>query len=192
MPQRLTADDARGLTCRRKIAPLRSEGLYTPPGLRGSIIDPFAGGGVNWGGGAFDPDAGLYIVNAMNVAHMVRLIPRADFAAARAAEPKAAIGRGLGTPYVAERTVLLSPLGIPCNAPPWATLAAVDLSAGTRRWQVPLGSMAMGIIRGLPNLGGPASYSSPWRQTTSCAPSMPRPARSCGRRPCRRAARRPR
>jgi quinoprotein glucose dehydrogenase len=78
VPQRLTADDAWGLTfvdrllCRRKIAPLRSEGLYTPPSLRGSIIYPFAGGGVNWGGGAFDPDAGLYIVNSMSVAHVVR------------------------------------------------------------------------------------------------------------------------
>jgi quinoprotein glucose dehydrogenase len=161
VPQGLTADDAWGLTfvdrllCRRKIAPLRSEGLYTPPSLRGSIIYPFAGGGMNWGGGAFDPDSGLYIVNSMNVAHLVRLIPRPDVAAARAAEPKAEIGRGLGTPYAAERTVLLSPLGIPCNAPPWGTLAAVDLSAGAIRWQVPLGSMAMDLIRGLPNLGGP-------------------------------------
>jgi len=161
VPQRLTADHAWGLTfvdrllCQRKMARLRSEGLYTPPSLRGSILYPFAGGGVNWGGGAFDPNAGLYIVNSMNVAHVVRLIPRADVAAARAAEPKTEIGRGLGTPYAAERTVLLSPLGIPCNAPPWGTLAAVDLSAGTIRWQVPLGSMAMGLIRGLPNLGGP-------------------------------------
>ena len=104
VPQRLTADDAWGLTfidrllCRRKIAALRSEGLYTPPSLSGSIMYPFSGGGVNWGGGAFDPDAGLYIVNSMNVAHVVRLIPRADYLAARTAEPKAEIGRGLGTP----------------------------------------------------------------------------------------------
>jgi len=161
VPQRLTADDAWGLTfidrllCRRKIAALRSEGLYTPPSLRGSIMYPFSGGGVNWGGGAFDPGAGLYIVNSMNLAHVVRLIPRADYPAARAAEPKAEIGRGFGTPYAAERTVLLSPLGIPCNAPPWGTLAAIDLSAGAIRWQAPLGSMALGLIRGLPNLGGP-------------------------------------
>ena len=161
VPQRLTPDDAWGLTfidrllCRRKIAALRSEGLYTPPSLRGSIMYPFSGGGVNWGGGAFDPDAGLYIVNSMNLAHVVRLIPRAGYSAAHAAEPKAEIGRGFGTPYAAERTVLLSPLGIPCNAPPWGTLAAIDLSAGAIRWQVPLGSMAFGLIRGLPNLGGP-------------------------------------
>lgn len=161
VPQELRPDDAWGLTfidrlmCRRRIAPLRSEGLYTPPSLGGTVIYPFNGGGVNWGGGAFDPDAGLFIINAMNLAHVVQLIPRANYAEARAAEPKAEIGRGLGTPYAVKRTVLLSPLGIPCNKPPWGTLAAVDLSAGTIRWQVPLGSMAMGLIRGLPNLGGP-------------------------------------
>jgi glucose dehydrogenase len=33
----------------------------------------------------------------------------------------------------------LSPLGLPCNPPPWGTLAAVDMNAGTIKWQVPLG-----------------------------------------------------
>jgi quinoprotein glucose dehydrogenase len=87
--------------------------------------------------------------NTMSLAHVVRLIPRTDYAAAHAAAPKAEIGLGLGTPYAAERTLLLG------NAPPWGTLTAVDLSSGTIRWQIPLGSMAMGFIRGLPNLGGP-------------------------------------
>jgi hypothetical protein len=87
---------------------------------------------VNWGGGAFGPKDGLYIVNAMNLTHVVRLIPRADYAAA----PRAEIGLGLGTPYAAERTLLTSIFGIPCNAPPWGTLAAVDLLAGTIRWRV--------------------------------------------------------
>jgi quinoprotein glucose dehydrogenase len=45
--------------------------------------------------------------------------------------------------------------GVPCNPPPWGTLAAVDLAAGTIRWRVPLGSMAFGLVRGLPNVGGP-------------------------------------
>ena len=161
VPQRLDPGDARGLTlidrllCRRQIARLRSEGLYTPPSLRGTIILPFTGGGVNWGGGAFDPQSGLFVVNTMSLAHVVRLIPRPDYAAARKAAPGAEIGRGLGTPYAAERTLLTSSLGVPCNPPPWGTLAAIDLADGSIRWQVPLGAMALRLIRGLPNLGGP-------------------------------------
>ena len=162
VPQSLKPEDAWGLVyldrivCRDRIAALRSEGLYTPPSLRGTLLFPFTGGGVNWGGGAFDPGRGLYIVNTSRIAHAVKLIPRADYAAAHAADPKVEIGRGLGTPYAARREVLLSPLGLPCNPPPWGTLAAVDMNAGSIKWQVPLGlSPYGGFIKGVPSLGGP-------------------------------------
>jgi glucose dehydrogenase len=60
------------------------------------------------------------------------------------------------TPYAARREVLLSPLGLPCNPPPGGTLAAVDMNAGTIKWQVPLGlSPYGGFIKGVPSLGGP-------------------------------------
>jgi quinoprotein glucose dehydrogenase len=162
LPPRLSADDAWGLlyfdklACRRKMAELRSEGLYTPPSLKGMLEFPSTAGGINWGGGAFDPAHGLYIVNTNRLAHVIRLIPRADYAAARAAEPKVEIGRALGTPYAALREVLLSPLGLPCNPPPWGTLVAIDMNAGTIKWQVPLGlSPYGGFIHGVPSLGGP-------------------------------------
>jgi len=59
------------------------------------------------------------------------------------------------------RQVLRSPSGAPCNPPPWGTLVAVDLAAGTLRWTVPLGTtedvlpQASVMVRGTPNLGGP-------------------------------------
>ncbi|HZB90667.1 MAG TPA: pyrroloquinoline quinone-dependent dehydrogenase, partial [Stellaceae bacterium] len=161
VPQRLTPDDAWGLLyfdkliCRRKLEALDTRGLYTPPGLKGTVIFPFTGGGGNWGGGAVDPARQLFIVNTMRLAHMVRLIPRAEVAAARQAAPGVEIGAALGTPYGAERDLLTSPLGLPCNAPPWGVLSAVDLDAGTIKWQVPLGEKAFGLIRGLPGVGGP-------------------------------------
>jgi quinoprotein glucose dehydrogenase len=161
VPQRLTPDDAWGLfyfdklACRHQLEALDTSGLYTPPSRDGTVVFPFTGGGANWGGGAVDPARGLFVINTMRLAHEVRLIPRPQEAAARAAEPGVEIGHALGTPYAAERKLLTSPLGIPCNAPPWSTLSAVDLDQGTIKWQVPLGSMALGLIRGLPALGGP-------------------------------------
>lgn len=154
VPQRLTAADAWGLfyvdklICRRRLEALDTRGLYAPPSLEGTVVFPFTGGGV-------DPGRGLFIVNTMRIAHVIRLIPRADEAAARAANPKLEIGAALGTPYAAERALLVSPLGIPCNPPPWGVLSAVDLAAGAIKWQVPLGEKAFGLIRGLPGIGGP-------------------------------------
>jgi quinoprotein glucose dehydrogenase len=56
---------------------------------------------------------------------------------------------------------MLSAIGIPCNSPPWGTLAAVDLATGEIRWQVRLGTvrdispLPIPWKLGTPNLGGP-------------------------------------
>jgi quinoprotein glucose dehydrogenase len=146
-PSRLTADDAWGISpeereaCRARIARLRSEGIFTPPSLEGTVVFPGFGGGVNWGGVSHDPVRGLAIVPTNRLAFEVRLIPRDQLRAARAA----GAGRGeyaeqTGTPYGMFREALLSPRGLPCNPPPWGALAAVDLGTGEVRWEVPLGA----------------------------------------------------
>ena len=145
-PARLTPGDAWGLNptereaCRARIAGLRSEGLFTPPSLEGTLVFPGFVGGVNWGGVAHDPTRGLVIVPTNRLPFVVRLIPRERFVAERAAGG----GRGefapqRGTPYGMFREALLSPQGLPCNPPPWGALAAVDLGTGDVRWEVPLG-----------------------------------------------------
>ena len=66
-----------------------------------------------------------------------------------------------GTPYTLAVGPLLSPLGIPCTAPPWGKLVALDLAQGRVAWEAPLGSVhEMGplplpwhINWGTPNLG---------------------------------------
>jgi quinoprotein glucose dehydrogenase len=148
-PSRLTADDAWGMTseereaCRAKIAPLRSEGLFTPPSIEGTVVFPGFGGGLHWGSLSHDPTRHLLIVNTNRLAFAVTLVPRARYEqeqAAAAAHPGREISPQRGTPYGMHREPLLSPRGVPCNPPPWGTLAAVDLGTGDLRWEVPLGT----------------------------------------------------
>jgi quinoprotein glucose dehydrogenase len=62
LQQQISADDVFGLipfwergACRAQVASARNEGLYTPPSTQGTVVFPMTGGGVNWGGAAFDP-----------------------------------------------------------------------------------------------------------------------------------------
>ncbi|HUK63413.1 MAG TPA: PQQ-binding-like beta-propeller repeat protein, partial [Dongiaceae bacterium] len=65
-----------------------------------------------------------------------------------------------GTPYAVARMPLLSPLGSPCNPPPWGTFTAVDLVSGQVLWRSRLGTtrdqapFPIWLPLGAPNLGG--------------------------------------
>src|SRR4029453_1107651 len=100
------------------------------------------GGGMHWGGVSHDPARHLVIVNTNRLAFALTLVPRARYEAERAAaagNPWREISPQRGTPYGMHRQPILPPLGVPCNPPPWGTLAAVDLVTGDVRWEVPLG-----------------------------------------------------
>lgn len=66
-----------------------------------------------------------------------------------------------GAPYGVRREVLVSPIGMPCNAPPWGTIAAVDVESGKLAWEMTLGNtrklapFGMVLPYGTPNFGGP-------------------------------------
>ena len=170
-PQRaVLAEDAWGLTvwdryeCRKLIAALRNEGIFTPPDTRGTLLTPGYIGGVNWGGTAFDQDHGR-IIAAVNLLPMVvTLLTPAEYERqVRSADyPHSQFGRQAGTPYAMRREPLLSPWGLPCTAPPWGTLVSVDLRHNRIAWQSPLGSTE-GFTPwflparefGMPNMGGP-------------------------------------
>jgi len=165
----MTSDDAWGLTpidrgeCRELIDSLRSEGIYTPPSLQGTIMIPGNGGGSNWGGIGWDAQGQVAIANTMHFPFVVALIPRDDFDSVRESGlyPEAEFSPQLGTPYGMRRKPLVSSWDMPCVKPPWGTLAAVDMGAGQILWQVPLGTtrdlsgLPFGLNYGTPGLGGP-------------------------------------
>jgi len=170
----LMPGDAWGLTpwdrgdCARQLAALNNLGLFTPTGERLTLMFPGSLGGPNWGGGALLGDSGMLLVNVNNVAFTGRLIPTTGgLAPGEQKQDHPAAGHRMqvtmaGTPYTIEIGSLQSPLGIPCNPPPWGKLVAVDLLAGTIAWETALGSVhEMGPVTapfhiewGTPNLGG--------------------------------------
>lgn len=165
----VTPQDAWGLTfydrgkCRDLIEQYRSEGIFTPPSLKGTILAPSYVGGVNWGSLAFDSERQLVIAAVNNVPMVVTLIPREQLQPMRdsGAWLDSEFANQNGTPYAMRRELLASPLGLPCTAPPWGTLAAVDLKRNAIRWQVMLGStrdmtpwFVPGRTIGMPNMGG--------------------------------------
>ena len=155
--------------CRKKIATLRSEGIFTPPSLEGTIMFPGYAGGINWGGLAFDPKRQTAVVFSMDLPMEVALIPRDDLRSVYESGnfEGQEFARQTGTPYGMRRDALLSPLDVPCIAPPWGTVSAVDMRTGKIDWQIPLGTIqdvAPAIVPnfeyGVPGIGGPMITSS--------------------------------
>ena len=167
-PAALGADEAFGFTpwdrarCREALRELRSDGIFTPPSAEGSVQYPGMAGGMNWGGVAIDPERGLLVANTQRIATRIRLLTREEVRAKYGDRtPDYGVEPQEGTPYALERAPILSPLGAPCNPPPWGTLAAVELATGALRWEVPLGTTRdlapwpLWLATGTPNLGGP-------------------------------------
>jgi quinoprotein glucose dehydrogenase len=149
----LQKPEAWGLTpdakaaAQRRIAALRYEGPFTPPSLKGTLVAPGNVGGINWSGMCYDPESGLLITNVNRLAAAITLIPRAQLAQSVKNDQelmRAETGMQSGTPYVMKRSYLFAKTetGLTMQtAPPWGTLAAINLKKGTLEWEVPLGFM---------------------------------------------------
>jgi quinoprotein glucose dehydrogenase len=160
----VTPDDAWGIgwfdtrACRKRIEGYRSEGIFQPPALQDSIMQPGNAGGSNWGGIAFDPKRQLAVANTMTLPFVVALIARAELHAQRESGKYEdfEFARQAGTPYGMRRAAFKSGLGIPCVKPPWGVLTAVDMEHGTIKWQIPLGDTpVIHMNLGMPGIGGP-------------------------------------
>jgi quinate dehydrogenase (quinone) len=169
------------LWCRIKFRQLRYEGPYTPPTTRPGLMDMGYFGGMNWGGVSIDESRGYLIVNDIRIPIETVLVPRAEAdrrleqvkregeaGIAQAGDYKFVDRSGMrGTPYGVDVSMFMSPVGLPCPAPPWGTLTAIDLATRRMMWQIPMGTARDARVRGiktglpvpigLPTVGGPLS-----------------------------------
>lgn len=127
--------------CRRRLGRLDYHGLFTPPSARGALHVPGYAGGVNWGGISADPNRRILVVNAMNMAAEVRVLPEADFRAAAADGGDFQSTMMRGTPYGMQRRILSGFLQVPCTPPPWGEITAIDLATGGTLWRRPHGQI---------------------------------------------------
>jgi quinate dehydrogenase (quinone) len=173
------------LVCRIQFKSMRYDGLYTVPGTDLSLSFPGSLGGMNWGGLSVDPNANYIFVNDMRLGLWVQMFPQEvavnvegpdaspepeqrEGTAVNAGGETPNTGMGSvplgGTPYSVNKNRFLSPLGIPCQKPPFGTLTAIDLNTRKIAWQVPVGTvqdtgpfgvkMLAPIPVGMPTLGG--------------------------------------
>jgi quinoprotein glucose dehydrogenase len=151
--------------CRIRFRSLDYAGNFTPPSERGMLQWPGTFGVLNWGSVSIDPARQMMIVNSAAIPQEVRLF-RHGANTERPALAKDSHAAGylpqVGTNYGVSLLPMLSPLGIPCQAPPWGRIAAVDLTTGKVAWSRTFGTTAdtapLGIaMPGAFNLGGSAN-----------------------------------
>jgi quinoprotein glucose dehydrogenase len=95
--------------CRKAMAPLRNEGIFTPPSLQGTLMVPGNIGGMTWSGYAFDPQKSLLVTNTNNLVAWARLIPRVNYDQPGAHDNEDADhGDQIGSPYGMARRFLQS------------------------------------------------------------------------------------
>jgi quinoprotein glucose dehydrogenase len=124
--------------------------LFTPIGLKPTVLFPSTNGGANWGGASFDPQSQTLYVNSMEIGFIQQMVKRPE---AQDGIPYRA--RGKPTPNSRFWNSRL----IPCQKPPWGYLTAIDMNSGEFRWRSVLGVVDELTGRGIPptgtaNLGG--------------------------------------
>ncbi len=155
------------LWCRIQFKSMRDDGLFTPPSTRGSISYPGSAGVFEWGSVSIDPMHMQLIANTSWLPMRVHLVPRGTSEAELARDGDTQFffgGRADGTPYLEFVTPFVSPAFMPCQAPPYGHITALDLrtrqitwrhTLGTSRNQGPFGIPThLPVPSGVPNMGG--------------------------------------
>lgn len=167
------------LMCRIQFRNSNYDGYLTPPSVDKPWIQyPGYNGGSDWGSVAIDPVRRVLIANYNDVPNRNQLVPRAQadamgvqpIYASKDANAKAA-GKGEGGASVYPQVKAAYAIsvnsgwrnigtGVPCTAPPYGGIRAINLDTGKTLWDGPLGTARrngpFGIPSGIPfNIGLP-------------------------------------
>jgi membrane-bound PQQ-dependent dehydrogenase (glucose/quinate/shikimate family) len=128
---------------------LHSQGRYTPPGMKPTLVFPGTLGGATWSGVSFDPSLGYIFVNT-NEAGAIGWMEE---------QPQGSPVRYAHTSSAGEYARFWDRNLWPCQKPPWGLLYAINANSGDIAWRAPLGITeeleAKGIHNtGAPNIGG--------------------------------------
>lgn len=167
MPDPLEERDMWGVTifdqiaCRIRFHQLDYEGRYTPPSTNGTLQHPGNFGVFNWGAVAVDPIRQVMFGTPSYLAFTIRLVPRPDDTTDVISSAEDPTNENFGAPYAVDIQTFLSPIGIPCQAPPWGFVAGADLRTGEIVWEHingtvrDLSPIPLPFELGVPDLGGP-------------------------------------
>ncbi len=135
--------DAIDITNRYVLGP-----LFTPPTIKndapnftqGTLQMPGHVGGVEWGGGAFDPETQILYVPSRTGGWVVGLIPRSPDPRVK---PGALSETRCCVSYLGgmegRRIVEALPSGLPLTKPPYGRITAINMHTGDHLWMVPNG-----------------------------------------------------
>lgn len=155
------------LYCRVAFQRLRYEGRFTPPSTQGTLVYPGNFGVFNWGGVAVDPVRQMAFTTPTYLAFVSKLVPRTDDSTLMVQDKQRpegsppSLNENFGAPFAVKLSAFLSPLGIPCQAPPWGYVSGADLVTGAIAWQHRNGTVRdltpvpFPFRMGVPSLGGP-------------------------------------
>jgi quinoprotein glucose dehydrogenase len=91
------------------------------------------------------------------------LLPNEQMEQAREVYHDQQISPMRGAPYAVRRGLVMSPIGLPCNPPPWGVISGVDLDSGDIVWRRALGTLedmaGLPLEVGTPTYGGPIATS---------------------------------
>jgi quinoprotein glucose dehydrogenase len=60
---------------KKALAGYRHDNMFSPPSLQGTVFLPGLDGGAEWGGPSYDPETGLFYINANQMAWVIQAIP---------------------------------------------------------------------------------------------------------------------